>query len=82
MSKQMIIRIDDELKEKLSCLARKEGKTVSEIVRELIRDYLKTRDIGAYIDELWARIGTKLKERGATPKSIKKAIAQVREKGQ
>ena len=82
MSKQMIIRIDDELKEKLNRLARKEGKTVSEIVRELIRDYLKTRDISAYIDELWGRIETKLKERGVTPERVKKAIVHVRKRQQ
>jgi hypothetical protein len=48
------------------------------MVRELIRDYVKERDIGAYIDGLWERIGTKLTERGVRPADIGKAIGRTR----
>lgn len=80
MDKQMIVRIDTELKDRLSRLARNEGKTTSQMVRELIRDYVKERDIGAYIDGLWSRIGAKLAARGVRPADIKKAIAASRKR--
>jgi len=38
MTTQMIIRIDDRVKEKISKLARVEGKTTSEMVRTLIEE--------------------------------------------
>jgi len=80
MEKQMIVRIDTELKERLSRLARNEGKTTSQMVRELIRDYVKERDIGAYVDELWRRIGAKLTSRGVRPADVSKAVAETRSK--
>jgi predicted DNA-binding protein len=70
----MIIRIDPELKEKLYKLARAEGKPASRMVRELIADYVKDRDIGAYVDDLWDRIGKKLKSRGVKSPEIEKAV--------
>jgi predicted DNA-binding protein len=78
MSTQMIIRIDDEVKNKLNKLARLEGKTTSAMVRELIEDHLKERDISTYIDDLWGRIGKKLKSKGVTPAAIDKAIKATR----
>ncbi len=78
METQMIIRIDPDLKGRLSRLARAEGKTTSQMVRELIRDYVKERDIGAYIDGLWDRIGEKLAARGVRPADIKKIVAATR----
>ena len=61
MTTQMIIRIDSEMKNRLNKLARVEGKTTSQMVRELIEDYLRKKDIGAYIDDLWNRTGGKLR---------------------
>jgi metal-responsive CopG/Arc/MetJ family transcriptional regulator len=78
MADQMLIRIDADLKARLNRLARAEGKTTSQMVRELIRDYVKERDIGAYIDGLWERIGTKLTARGVRPADINKAIRETR----
>jgi macrodomain Ter protein organizer (MatP/YcbG family) len=78
MTTQMIIRIDPEVKVKLSKLARMEGKTTSQMVRELIEDYTKERDIGAYIDDLWGRIGGKLRSKGVRQRDIDKAIKEVR----
>ncbi len=78
MTTQMIIRIDEEVKARLNKLARLEGKTTSEVVRELIEERIKERDIGAYVDDLWNRIGKKLKAKGATPASIEKAIKASR----
>lgn len=78
MNTQMIIRIDPELKNKVSSLAKAEGKSVSEVVRELLEDYVKNRDIGLYIDDLWQRISDKLISRKIGPKEIQRAIQEVR----
>ena len=80
MPTQMIVRMDPELKTKVNNLAKAEGKSISEVVRELLEDYVKDRDIGLYIDDLWKRIGTKLTSRGFGPKDIKRAIQEVRTK--
>ena len=80
MPTQMIVRIDPELKTKVNNLAKAEGKSISEVVRKLLEDYVKDRDIGLYIDDLWRRIGTKLTSRGFGPKDIKRVIQQVRTK--
>ncbi len=80
MSTQMIVRIDPGLKTKVNNLAKTEGKSISEVVRELLEDYVKDRDIGLYIDDLWKRISTKLTSRGFGPKDIKRVIQEVRTK--
>ncbi len=78
MTTQMIIRIDPEVKVKLSKLARMEGKTTSQMVRELIEDYTKERDIGTYIDDLWGRIGGKLRSKGIKQGDIDRVIKESR----
>jgi predicted DNA-binding protein len=78
MANQIIIRIDPELKKKASHLAKTEGKNLSEVIRELLEDYIKTRDISAYIDDLWNRIGEKMKEKGYTENDIDSIIREVR----
>jgi len=76
----MIVRLDPELKTKVDNLAKTEGKSVSEVVRELLEEYVKNRDIGSYIDDLWGRIGAKLASRGLSPEDIQRAIQEVRTK--
>ena len=78
MTTQMIIRLDENLKLKISQLARQEGKSASLVIRELIQNYVQERDMGSYIDDLWNRIGKKIKSRGLGPKEVKKAIKEVR----
>ena len=80
MTTQMIVRINPELKNKVNSLAKAEGKSISEVVRELLEDYVKNRDIGLYIDDLWQRIGDKLISRKIGPKEINQAIKEVRAK--
>ncbi len=80
MTTQMIVRIDPELKTKVNNLAKAEGKNVSEVVRELLEDYVRNRDIGSYIDDLWHRIGAKLTSRRTKPENIQRVIQQVRAK--
>jgi len=78
MSTQMIVRIDPELKEMFNKLVRMEGKTSSQMVRELIGGYIKERDIGTYVDDLWRRIGGKLRSKGIRQRDTDKAIKEVR----
>jgi predicted DNA-binding protein len=78
MSTQMIVRINPELKDKVNALAKAEGKSISEVVRELLEEYVKNRDIGLYVDDLWQRIGDKLINRKIGPKEIQRAIREVR----
>jgi len=78
MTTQMIVRIDPALKNKVSNFAKAEGKNVSEIVRELLESYVKNRDIGSYIDDLWDRIGAKIKKQGFGPDNIDSIIQKVR----
>jgi predicted DNA-binding protein len=78
MTTQMIIRIDPTLKNKVSDFAKAEGKNVSEIVRELLESYVKNRDISSYIDDLWSRIGSKIKNNGVGSDDIDSIIQKVR----
>ena len=80
MTTQMIFRIDPELKSKVSNLAKAQGKRVSEVVRELLEGYVRDRDLGAYVDNLWDRIGKKLSSRGVSLKDLRKTIKEVRAK--
>jgi len=78
MSTQIIIRIDPELKEKVNRFARAEGKTTSDVVRELLEEYISSRDIAAYVDRLWEKIGTKLVSQGISAERISETIEEVR----
>ena len=78
MSTQMIIRIDPVLKDKVNRFARAEGKTTSDVVRELLEEYISSRDIAAYVDGLWEKIGTRLVSQGVTADRISEAIEEVR----
>ena len=78
MTTQMIIRINSETKNRLVKLARVEGKTTSQMVRDLIEDYIKEKDIGSYIDNLWDRIGGKLRTKGISQRDINRAIKESR----
>jgi predicted DNA-binding protein len=76
----MLVRIDPALKDKLDRIARAEGKSASGMIRELIAAFVKERDIGATIDDLWARIGGKLKAKGIRSSDVDKAIKNIRRK--
>lgn len=78
MSTQMIIRVEPSLKDKVSRLAKSEGKNLSELVRELLEKYTKERDMGAYIDNLWTKISRNLSEKNITKSDVAIAIKQVR----
>ncbi|MFO7860443.1 MAG: ribbon-helix-helix protein, CopG family [Desulfosalsimonas sp.] len=78
MNTQMIIRVDPALKSKVNNLARAEGKNTSQLVRELLEAYVQDRDIELYINDLWQRVGNKLKAQGIGANDIDQAIEDVR----
>jgi hypothetical protein len=78
MTSQLIIRIDDELKKKVSRFAMAEGKTASQVVREMLEQYVSDHDVGGYIDRLWDRMGQKLVEKGIEPDDIQQAVLDAR----
>lgn len=78
MTTQLLVKLDDTLKQRLAKLARTEGKNTSQLVRELVEDYVKERDIAPYMDELWDRIGRKLKTKGVRARDIGRIVKRVR----
>ena len=78
MTTQMIIRVEADLKNKIHQLAKAEGKNLSELVRELLENYTKERDMSAYIDNLWGKISNKLSKNHISRENIEDAIKQVR----
>lgn len=78
MTTQMIIRIEPSLKDKVNKLAKAEGKNLSELVRELLENYTKERDMGNYIDDLWDSIGKTFSQKNIEESDVEEVIRQVR----
>ena len=70
MATQLVIRIDPEVKEKLMKLARVEGKTASDKVREMVTEYIAQNDLSAIVDDLWVRISNKISKQGVTARDV------------
>lgn len=78
MPSQMILRMPDDLKEKVGRQAKAEGKNVSTLVREVLEDYVRSHDMSSYVDDLWGRIGNSLRAGGKGPDDIESAIRLTR----
>ena len=78
MTTQMIIRIEPSLKDKVNKLAKAEGKNLSELVRELLENYTKERDMGNYIDDLWNSIGKTFSQKNIEESDVEEVIRLVR----
>ncbi|MEO8009828.1 MAG: ribbon-helix-helix protein, CopG family [Betaproteobacteria bacterium] len=78
MGDQISIRMDPALKKQLARAAKIEGKTSSEVIRALVEDYLRQRDVGAYVDSLWERFGEDFKARKLIAKDVPAAIKASR----
>ena len=48
------------------------------VVRELVESYVEEKDIGPYIDDLWARISGKLERRGSGQRDVAAAVKTAR----
>lgn len=77
MDTQMIIRLDEELKNRFAKIVRLEGKSQSVKTRELIMDYVEKNDIEGYVEDLWNRIGKKVQKKYSL-KDVPAIIAEVR----
>ena len=78
MTSQLLVRLDPELKARMQKLARAEGKNASQVVRELVEEYVTERDMAGAIDRLWDRIGVNLRSRGVEAEDIAGTITDVR----
>ncbi|MCS3658358.1 ribbon-helix-helix protein, CopG family [Salinibacter ruber] len=77
---QLTVRIDEDLKGHLQTLARQEGKSTSDVVRSLVQRYVRDRDRGAALRDLWKQMQKRAEETEAGREDIEGAIASVREK--
>lgn len=78
MSSQMILRIDDKIKEKFYNIVRREGKTASEKMREMVESYIKKADMSRVVDDLWERVEKKIKEKGFNEADVERVIRETR----
>jgi len=78
MSDTLLIRLDSSLKARIAKLAKLEGKTLTRVIRELIRNYIQERDIAGYIDQVWDEIGHEIKEAGHTVDDVDRLIQEAR----
>ena len=78
MGSQIIVKVDNKTKEKFYRLVRMEGRTASDKVREMVEDFIKKSDVESIVDDLWQRIGTKMKGKGFREKDVQKMVRTVR----
>lgn len=78
MNSNIIVRIEKTTKQRFSRLVRREGKSASEKVREMIDGYIRKADIGPVVDDLWDRVGTKMRKKGVRVRDVAQAIREVR----
>lgn len=78
MSDTMLIRLDPSLKTQVARLAKQEGKTATQVIRELLKRYVEERDISTFIDHLWDSAGKQMRESGFSQRDVEKAIKDVR----
>jgi len=78
MERQMVVRIDEEMKGKFFKIARMEGKTASEKIREMIERYVSENDLSTIVDGLWNRISNKLEKSEIKEEDITRVIKEAR----
>ncbi len=78
MESQVIVRIDSKIKKRFYGIARMEGKTASEKVREMINEYVSKGDISNAVDEIWDGITKKMKRKGISQADVDNAVREVR----
>ena len=78
MTDQLLIRMTPELKRKLGKAATLEGKTTTQVVRDLIEGYVRDRDMPAYVAGLWDRIAGDMAEAGVKRSDVRRAIKASR----
>jgi len=76
---QLTVRIDDDLKDHLQALARREGTSTSDVVRSLVQRYVQDRDRGAALRALWNQMQQNAEEAASGPEDVDEALQTVRE---
>lgn len=74
----MIVRVDPDTKQKLGRLARAEGKSTSQLMRDAIDGYIRDHDPETAIEDLWARIARSIEAGGNGPDDVEQMVAEVR----
>jgi len=70
--------MDDEKKDRFDRMARRSGKSSSEVIRELVDDYIQRNDMRSYLKTAMDEIGHEMKRKGVTQPEINKAVKEVR----
>ena len=78
MKSQMVLRIDDNKKARFQRIARMEGKTASEKLREMVDNYIAKADISQAVDDIWERVGKKIGKKGFKESDVAGIISEVR----
>ena len=78
MRAQLIIRLDHATKEQFTRIARQEGKTASEKIRELLNTYIRNSDLSLLVDDIWANMGKRMRQDGVTEDEVNRVIGEVR----
>lgn len=78
MTSQVLVRVDNDIKDKFQRLSRFEHKSVNEKLRELMKDYVEEHNIEGTMKGLWSEIGGSLKKKGFKVSDVEKTIRKVR----
>jgi predicted DNA-binding protein len=78
MRAQLIIRLDHATKERFTRIARQEGKTASEKIRELLNSYIRKSDLSIVVDDIWTSISNRMRQNGVTEDDVDRVIGEVR----
>lgn len=78
MNTSILIRVDKDKKERFERMARRRGKTTSEVVREMMDEYVERHDMRGYLSKLISDIGEDFKKQGITQADIDRTIKEVR----
>jgi uncharacterized membrane protein YvbJ len=78
MTSQILVRVDNELKEKFQRLSGIERKSVNEKVRELMEEYVKEHNMESAMKNLWDDIGLSMKKKGYKESDVGRMIKRVR----
>lgn len=76
---QLTVRIDDDLKDRLNTIARHEGRTTSDVVRGLVKQYIQDRDRSTFLENLWERMRDNAEAEGMSRADVDRIIDEVRE---
>jgi len=78
MNTSLIVRIDKDKKERFERMARKQGKTVSEVIRQFVDEYTERSDMRGYLKPIWDEVSKRFERQGITQKDIDETIKEVR----